>query len=47
MLLAVQAHAPLPAEEEVNRRLRQSLTTDDPLAVIFELAAAQVGLQHR
>ena len=47
MLLAVKALASLPAQEEVDRGMRDPLTPDDPLAVVLELARAQVRLEHR
>ena len=47
VLLAVEALAALPAEEDVAGRVRDPLAADDPLAVVLELARAQVGLEHR
>src|ERR1700722_39738 len=47
MLVAVEALAALPAEEYVERRMREALPTHHPLAVAGELARAEVGLEHR
>ena len=47
VLPAVEALAALPAEEDVARRVRDPLAADDALAVVLELARAQVRLEHR
>ncbi len=47
MLVAVEALAPLPAEEHVGHRLIHPLPPDDTLAVVLVLARAEIGLEHR
>ena len=47
VLESVEAHAPLPAEEDVDRCLGQPLAADDAFAVVLKYARAQVRLQHR
>src|SRR5262249_50749067 len=46
-LAALEVFASLPAEEDVACGLRDPLAADDPLAVLLELARAEVGLQNR
>ena len=47
VLLTVEALAALPPEEHVADRLIHPLAAYDPLAVVVELAGAEVGLEHR
>ena len=46
-LLIVKPERRKPAEEDVAGCLHQPLALDHPLTVVFELALADVGLEHR
>ena len=47
VLVAGQVRCPVPAEEDVARRLGQALALDDPAPVVLVRALAHVRLQHR
>ena len=47
MFVAVEALAALPAEEHIEGRMGKPLPAHHALAVVGELARAEVGLEHR
>ena len=47
VLVAVEALASLPAEEDVGRRVGDSLAANDPFRVVGILARSQIGLEDR